>query len=206
MTDAFDGITERVALASAGFEERLRKVGRDRWMAPTPCGDWNVRQLVNHVTRGNLNYRDLVAGASSADFLRRRDADALGDDALGAFRESVATCLAAFREPGALDRTLDYPLGRIRGAQALAVRTTDTTIHTWDLARATGLAEDLDPDLLVWISTRIGSIYAGLPETPVSPITTHHFFAAPTSPPATSTPPSTRTQDRLLRLTGRDPT
>jgi hypothetical protein len=44
---------------------------------------------------------------------------------------SVRSCHAAFSAPGVLTRVLDYPLGLVAGAQALAVRTADTVVHTW---------------------------------------------------------------------------
>src|SRR5690242_15285219 len=132
-------LIERYLLASSGFEHKLRAVRSDQWPWPTPCTDWNVRQLVNHVTRGNLNYVMLLDGGTKADFLRLRDADALGTDPLEAYARSVRDCADAFGRAGALHQLLDHPLGRVAGEQALAVRTTDTVIHTWDLARATGV-------------------------------------------------------------------
>jgi hypothetical protein len=65
-----------------------------------------------------------AARRHQADFLRDRDLDALGTDPLGAYQESIALCASAFGHPGALDRMLDHPLGKITGAQALAVRVT----------------------------------------------------------------------------------
>ncbi|MBO8195002.1 TIGR03086 family protein [Streptomyces oryzae] len=202
MTSAFDGIIDRFVLSSAEFERRLGAVRPEQWCWPTPCSVWNVRQLVNHVTRGNLNYVALVTGGSAADFLRLRDADALGTDAVAAYAASVRECAEAFGRPGALQRVLDYPLGEVRGAQALAVRTTDNTVHTWDLARAVDGDETLDSGLVSWITANVTEIYAGLPETPTAADTTHRFFAAPDGPaPA----PDASAQARLLHMMGREP-
>ncbi|WIX82187.1 TIGR03086 family metal-binding protein [Amycolatopsis carbonis] len=174
---------QRFLHAGTEFGRRLRLVAADQWSAPTPCADWNVRQLVNHVTRGNLNYIALLHGASAGDFRHLRDADALGTDPVAAYTASLTETAAAFSTPGALERLVDYPLGRIRGAQALAVRTTDTVIHTWDLARATGTDEALDADLVTWITTHLETIYADLAETPISAESTHRFFASPHGTP-----------------------
>jgi uncharacterized protein (TIGR03086 family) len=189
----FAGIIDRYARASAEFEPLLRAV-RD-WTAPTPCTEWDVRALVNHMVRGNLNYALLAGGGTAAEFLRLRDADALGTDPVGAFAESVLACADAFTRPGALDRVLDYPLGRIPGARALAVRTADSVIHTWDLARAIGADDTLDGDLVAWVDDRLDEIYAGLAEAPADPAS--RFFARPTGEPG-----PTR-QDRLLFRMGR---
>jgi uncharacterized protein (TIGR03086 family) len=185
--------------ASDGFARRLQQITPARWSDPTPCTEWDVRALVNHVTQSNLNYVRLLDGASAAEFLRWRDVDALGDDPVGAFGKTAQDCAAAYAAPGALDRDVDHPSGRLSSRQALAVRTTDTVIHTWDLARGLGEDDTLDPALLEWIDANIGEIYADMAETPVAKQTTHRFYAAPASDLA----PGSSTQDRLLHLFGR---
>ncbi len=201
MDDSPDGFLDRFLLASAGFERRLRAVRPGQWTAPTPCTEWDVRGLVNHMTRGNLSYAELLRGGTGAEFLRLRDTDALGTDPLGSYVRSVRACAEAFGRPGALLRPLDHPLGRIAGRQALAIRTTDSGVHTWDLARAVGADDRLDTALVSWIDDHLDETYAGLPETPVSAETTHRFFAAPEH---TTTHDRSR-QDRLLHRMGRNP-
>ncbi|MEU5263883.1 TIGR03086 family metal-binding protein [Amycolatopsis sp. NPDC021455] len=186
-------LLDRFLLASKGFEHHLRAVAPDGWGAPTPCTEWDVRALANHMTRGNLNYVGLLHGATRADFLAQRDADALGDDPVAAFTASVRALTDAFAEEGAMDQVVDYPLGKLTGRRALAVRTTDSTIHTWDLARALGADETLDPGLVVWIDESYDEIFAGLSLGPT-------FFADP--PPAA---PGASRQDRVLTRFGRDP-
>ena len=185
--------------ATGGFERRLERVRPEQWTGPTPCVEWNVRSLVNHVTQGNLNYVRLLTGASAAEFLRFRDVDALGTEPLPAFVASARACAEAFAAPGAFDRTLDHPLGQLIGRQALAVRTTDTVIHTWDLARAVGDDDTLDAGLVAWIDVHLHEIYAGMAESPVAEGTTHRFFAAPVGDVAADS----STQDRLLHVFGR---
>ncbi|MGK3207242.1 TIGR03086 family metal-binding protein [Amycolatopsis sp. MEPSY49] len=186
-------LLDRFLLAGQGFERHLRAVPPDGWHAPTPCTDWDVRALVNHMTRGNLNYVGLLRGATREDFLAARDADALGDDPVTAFTESVRICAEAFAEDGALDRVVDYPLGKLTGRRALAVRTTDSTVHTWDLARALGADDTLDPGLVAWIDESYDDIFAGL-------ALNSRVFA---EPPAAA--PGASRQDRLLTRFGRDP-
>ncbi|KOT90107.1 hypothetical protein ADK70_17660 [Streptomyces rimosus subsp. pseudoverticillatus] len=198
MSYRFTGIIDRYLLSGYEFTRRLRAVRPEQWTAPTPCAEWDVHRLVNHMTRGNLNYISLLDGGSAAEFLRLRDTDALHGDPVGAYVRSVRECAAAFSRPGALEQILDYPLGPVTGEQALAVRTTDATIHTWDLARAIDAPEELDPGLVAWIEDHLTDIYAGLAESPVSTDTTHRFFAAPQAPPAEES-----RQARLLRLMGR---
>jgi len=200
-TAVFEEIIDRFISSSSEFEQKLVAVHPCQWSWPTPCTEWNVRQLVNHMTQGNLNYVRLLSGATRAEFLRLRDADALGADPLGAYARSVRECAAAFTCPGALEQVLDYPLGQVAGQQALVVRTTDTIIHTWDLARAIGADDTLSPDLVAWASDHLGEIYDGLAETPVAAKTAHRFFAAPSG----ELPASAPQQHHLLHRMGRRP-
>ena len=178
---------ERYVVASGEFERRLRMVRE--WEARTPCTEWNVRQLVNHMVRGNLNYVALLEGGTGAEFMRLRAVDALGEEPVGAYERSVAEFVRGFREPGALERTLDYPLGKVSGGQAVAVRTTDTVIHTWDLARAIGADERLNAELVEWIDENLQAIYGGLDGM-------ERFFGVPKRT-------GTSRQERLLSRMGR---
>jgi hypothetical protein len=47
MVNAFEGLIDRLLGASAEFERKLRAVRSEQWSWPTPCTEWNVRQLVN---------------------------------------------------------------------------------------------------------------------------------------------------------------
>lgn len=179
---------ERYRRAADGFGRVLARMRPEQLRAPTPCADWDVRQLVNHMTRGNLNYALLARGGAASEFLALRDRDALGGDPLDAYGKSVRECAAGFSD---LDRVLDYPLGKVTARQALAVRTADSVIHTWDLAQALDVSAVLDPGLVSWILAEQESIYAGLEVS--------SFFDPP--PPGESG----TDQDRLLRRFGRSP-
>lgn len=198
---SLDGVSDWFSLSSRGFAARLDAVRPVQWPWPTPCTGWTVRDLVNHMTRGNLGYARLLQGGTAAEFLRQRGEDALGADPAGAYARSVHACAEAFAARGAPGRLVDYPLGAVPGRQALAVRAADSAIHTWDLARAIGADERLDDGLVAWISGNLRQIYAGLAETPVSAETTHRFFAAPRGAAADHA----SRQDQLLHLMGRIP-
>jgi uncharacterized protein (TIGR03086 family) len=192
---------DRFLVASTAFDQLLREVGAERWHAPTPCPEWTVRQLTNHMTRGNLNYVDLVAGAGREAFLRKRTADALGADPVAAYDASVRLCAEAFGSRGALNRLLDYPLGPVTGERALAIRTADSAAHGWDLARALDRAGRIDPGLVRWLTEEFDGIFGGLAEMPGATVTTHRFFAEPAGEPGGDA----SAQDRLLHRLGRDP-
>lgn len=117
------------------------RVQDDQWDSPTPCTEWDARALVEHVIGFHefLVIRPLGARA-------RRQKDGSPADR---WRATQDTLLAALGEPGALDRDLDLPGGgttRLRGL--VPSLTNDVIAHTWDLARATGLDAEIDPDLV----------------------------------------------------------
>jgi uncharacterized protein (TIGR03086 family) len=201
VVNALEGLIDRFLASGAEFERKLRAVRPEQWSWPTPCSEWNVRQLVNHMTRGNLSYASLLDSGGAADFVRMRDADALGTDPVGAYARSVQECAGAFGQAGAMRRMLDHPLGPVTGRQALAVRITDSTVHTWDLAQAVGADDALNGDLVDWICEHLDDIYAGLPETPTAAETTHRFFAASEGVLAHEA----SAQMRLLHRMGRTP-
>ena len=61
------------------FDARVRAVGDDQWELPTPCADWNVRQLVNHLVYENRWTVPLMEGSTIAEVGDRYEGDLLGD-------------------------------------------------------------------------------------------------------------------------------
>ena len=176
--------------ATAAFEQRLRLVGDDDWSRPTPCSEWDVRALVNHVIGGNHRYVLLLHGASAEEVGRTRSEDHLGADPLAAFTSTARDLAAAFRERGALDRIAHHPVGERTGAELLAMRVLDVTVHAWDLARALGVDDTLDPEAVDFALAHAEVIEAGRQ---------HGSFAVPTG----AAPVTTSPQVRLLHLSGR---
>jgi hypothetical protein len=103
-----DGL-DALRTVNAGFERRLPLVRRDDWERPTPCEEWDVRALVNHVVGANRRYVLLLKGASATEVDATRGADHLGDDPLASCLATAAELTDAFREEGALARTVHHP-------------------------------------------------------------------------------------------------
>jgi uncharacterized protein (TIGR03086 family) len=127
--------------AVAGLISNIRA---DQWSAPTPCPDWTVRQVVNHLIGMNRVFAALLAGQPPPP---RPPADHAEDDPVRAYRDSAAALLAAFGQPGVLERAYHGPLGTATGAERLQIRLYDLLAHGWDLAQATGQPADLPDDL-----------------------------------------------------------
>jgi uncharacterized protein (TIGR03086 family) len=110
---------------------------------PTPCTEWTVRQLVNHVVGGTRQFISMMTGGGQLD----RSQDFLGDDPSGAFRASVAELRALFAADGALEKVVQTPFGPNPAATLVGMRVNEMLLHGWDLAKATGQSTDLDPEL-----------------------------------------------------------
>lgn len=123
-------------------------VGDDQWSRPTPCPDWNVRQLVNHIVSGNWWAAELGAGKTIAEVGERLDGDVLDDDPLAAYDASAAVASAVFSVPGAMEAPCAVSYGPVPGEVYAGHRFLDVLIHGWDVAVATGQDARLDPDLV----------------------------------------------------------
>jgi uncharacterized protein (TIGR03086 family) len=123
-------------------------VPADRWHAPTPCGDWDARALVNHLVSRNWWAAELAAGRTIDEVGSRLDGDLLGDDPAAAHADSAAAAAAVFRRPGALDAPCAVSYGPVPGSVYAGHRFLDVLIHGWDLAVATGQDYTLDPELM----------------------------------------------------------
>jgi uncharacterized protein (TIGR03086 family) len=130
------------------FGENVAQVSDDQWGAPTPCTAWDVRALVQHLVSENAWIRPLLAGKTIADVGDSLDGDLLGGDPKAAWRRSAEQAQAAIGEEGALDRTVHISRGDVPGGEYVFEVLADLTVHGWDLARAIGAPEAIDPELL----------------------------------------------------------
>jgi uncharacterized protein (TIGR03086 family) len=146
---------DALTVARGEAERRLRAVKPDQWDGPTACEEWTVRDLTNHLVAGNYMSALLLDGASQTDVIEEFRKDQLGDDPVAAFAASADQQEAAFRQPGALDRTCHHMIGDIPGSQLCALRYSDLAVHAWDLARGLGMDEELSPLVVeaVWAFT-----------------------------------------------------
>ncbi len=133
-------------VASIGrFADRVDRIGDDQWGAPTPCADWDVRELVNHVCNEQLWALHLVAGETIEQVGDRYDGDVLGDDPKVSFRRAAEGSQAAFRGTD-LDAIVHLSFGDVPCAVYLEQMLTDAEVHGWDLAEGLGEPAELDPE------------------------------------------------------------
>ncbi|MEZ5143703.1 MAG: hypothetical protein R2726_14475 [Acidimicrobiales bacterium] len=73
----------------------------------------------------------------------------LADDAWpAAWRDAAHVLQATWTDASLLDRPMQLPWATMPGAAVLATYVNEVTVHTWDLARATGQTPEWDDDVV----------------------------------------------------------
>jgi uncharacterized protein (TIGR03086 family) len=134
------------------FAARAGQVHPDQWNAPTPCAEWDVRTLVNHVVGEQLWSVPLFEGATVAEVGDRLDGDLLGDDPAATAASAADAASRAVEVPAVLERTVHLSFGDVPGAEYLSQLVADQLVHGWDLAVAIGADPTLDPDVVTAVS------------------------------------------------------
>lgn len=134
------------------FQSKVRAVGEDAWDRPTPCTDWDVRALVNHVVGEQRWVIPLLEGKTIAEVGTALDGDLLGPTPQEAADTAAKAAVEAFSEPGALDRIVHLSFGDFTAADYAWQLIADHVVHAWDLAVAVGADPHLDPDLVVRVA------------------------------------------------------
>jgi len=172
------------------FGARVRAVGDDQWHLATPCSEWDVHDLVNHLVNENLWTTPLLEGNTIDQVGNRFDGDLLGERPVGAWDDASRQAVGAVAREGVLDRAVHVSFGEISGEEYVSQLTTDHVIHAWDLARATGGVEQLPPELVDFAHRYL--------EATVEEASGLGVFAD-----AVEAPPGSDRQAVLLALTGR---
>ncbi len=167
-------------------------IGEGRWGDASPCSDWDVRTLVNHIVAGNWWASELGAGKTIDEVGNRLDGDVLGTDPIGVYDASAAAAAATFREPGAMQRPCAVSYGPVPGEVYCGHRFLDVLIHGWDVAKATGQDATLPLDLVD------AAIEVVTPQAEL--LSASGMFATDVEAPADADP-----QTRLLAMLGRRP-
>ena len=132
------------------FDSHVRAISADQWSDATPCSEWDVRALVNHVVGEQLWVVPLLDGKTVAEVGDALDGDLLGEDPLATWTSSLAASRAAFGAPGALDSVVHLSFGDETGAGYCDQMALDALIHGWDLAKAIGADDTLPADSVEW--------------------------------------------------------
>jgi uncharacterized protein (TIGR03086 family) len=134
-------MTDAIALLQRVVDETDRLVDQTTaadLAAPTPCDGWTVRDLLNHITGGATMFAVSAESGSVPDDLlgQLMGGDHLGDDYVASWRAASRRALAAFAEPGVMEKLVTLPFGEMPAGVALNVAVFDVATHATDLARA----------------------------------------------------------------------
>ena len=134
-------IAERYRRISAQFAARVTAVPAHAWDNPAPCEGWVARDVVRHLVEW------VPAFFRSTTGIELPTAPSVDVDPAGAWLALSAALQALLDDGDLADQEFDMRMGRMTVAQAVdMIVTNDVFLHTWDLARATGLDETLDPE------------------------------------------------------------
>ncbi|WP_330302029.1 MULTISPECIES: TIGR03086 family metal-binding protein [unclassified Streptomyces] len=137
MTRAAD---EHRAVAGV-FTDRVRQVRPGAWDNPAPCEGWVARDVVRHLVEW---FPDFLKAGAGVELPKGPSVD---DDPVAAWTVHSDGVQALLDDPATAQRMLSNPhVGEVALDQAVdRFYTADVFMHTWDLARATGQEERLDP-------------------------------------------------------------
>jgi uncharacterized protein (TIGR03086 family) len=129
---------DRYRRIAAEMSKRVDAVPADAWDRPAPCEGWRARDVIGHLVGW------MPGTVLGGTWLEGADADV---DPVAAWHALDAALQGALDDPASREVELDLPPGRMSRTAAIdMICTNDVLIHTWDLARATGLDEQLLPD------------------------------------------------------------
>jgi uncharacterized protein (TIGR03086 family) len=196
-TAARDTIAGRYRGRADDFERKVAAVRPDQWSNQSPCKDWKARDVVRHIVD--------MHGAMLRPLGRRLSpAPSVDDDPLAAFRSARADIEAVLYDPALAGTEHDTPGGRMTVEQHVdQVVSADMVLHGWDLARATGQDDTIDPREVeqMWAAT------SAIPAELMEKMRTPGAFGPGVEVfgPEVKVPQHAPLQDRLLGLIGRDP-
>lgn len=179
-------VSDRYRRLSAAFADEIAAVPPDRWSDPTPCTDWTVRDLVRHAVETPQMFFGLVGR-------ELRSGPSVDDDPVAAFDSARQQIQADLDDPARAAAGFDGFFGRSTFAEAVdRFVCFDLAVHGWDLARATGQDERIDPGEFpqLWESVELFG---------------EAIRSEGTCGPAVDVPPDADEQTRLLAHLGRKP-
>ena len=178
----------------------VQGVRDDQLSGRTPCPDWTVADLVDHIAGLTVAFTAAARKTRLPDGAEPRpDGSNLGDGWRRRIGADLATLADAWTHPDAYQGlTMAGPV-EMPGPDAGLVALDEVVVHAWDLARATGQRYDPDP-VAVEAVTRFVASFEPPEDGTGDGETGGGLFGPPVAVPDDADP-----VDRLVGLTGRDP-
>jgi len=147
------------------------------------CEKWKVRDVINHLLDGQSRFVDAAkTGKFAGGPPSGMPPEVIAGDPVEQFEDGRKKVTAAFKEPGAMDK----------GQFLFGIAFADSLIHGWDIAKGSGQDPTMPDDLAQSAFQMLNG--------QLNPEGSGEAFK-----PAVKVPDDARAQDKLLALTGRDP-
>jgi uncharacterized protein (TIGR03086 family) len=124
-------VTEQLDVILPELTEVASRIGPDQMANRTPCEQFTVGDLFDHMIGGATVFGAQFRGEAVPEL-----PPAGGDFTM--LRKALDDLNASVKAPGAMERTVVAPFGEVPGAAVAGFLTLDGVVHTWDLATATG--------------------------------------------------------------------
>ena len=176
---------DRYRRVAEGLTARVEAVPSDAWERPAPCDGWVARDILQHV----VDTTGFFLGRAGADL---GELPPVEEDPLGAWVGARDAMLSALDDPAVAASESETPVGTFTFEQTVGIfGVGDILVHTWDLSRATGQDETLDPD-------EVHRTYESLLPNDVQ-------MRGANFGPKVEVPDSADEQTKLIAFTGRHP-
>lgn len=146
-----DAVLDSLRRIHAEVGELVASADASRFADPTPCSEWDVRALINHLAHLNHMYAAMADGEKPPE----PDRDYLGTDHVKAYRAATRRSFDAFSRAGMLEQRYPSPWGEVSGAVIAQHVVNEMVAHGWDLAKALGRSTDIVPE----VATESGKIW-----------------------------------------------
>ena len=183
-------VRELFLKASERYEEAVHQIRDDQWHLQTPCTEWDVRALMQHLVNEQLWVRPLLEGKTIAEVGDRFDGDNLGDDPIKAWDEAAADARGAVKDAKDLQQLTHLSFGDVPLQEYLDEMTFDLHIHGWDLRTSIGSDTTLDDEVTSYLM-------------PWAEVTMTGYQAAGVTAPPPPIPDDASSQTKILALSGR---
>lgn len=180
-------------------------VRADQAHDPTPCSEFDVGRLLDHLVMVVERVGALGRGDSfmAVEEVHRTDGWA------GDFASAATACVAAWADDESLERTVVLPWTQLPGAEALRIYLSEISVHAWDLAVATHQRPTWDERVL---EESLEAMHGQLPAEGRRQVIEEAIKSMPPGTPvsipfedAVEVPSDAPLIDRLVAWTGRKP-
>lgn len=131
-----------------GLDHVVRLAGPADWDRPSPCAGWTARHVLGHVNAIQRYYEASIDGKPPPMNPMENPDQHVGDDPAATWAATRDAMLARLDQPGVLHQIITTHRGEEPVDAVIGFNVADTTVHTWDLARALGVDDRLDPGLV----------------------------------------------------------